>query len=151
MTVQTTYDQTPAIGFNGMLAEQFSLSQVDSGLVESGPFTLGLAVKRGSTDNQYVACVADDAVEGAVIFSYHQENQPDGTFVYKDEAAVPVLTKGRYYAVANAAIAVGAAIAYDPATEKVGAVVGATTTLAFATAKTSAGADGDLLIVEVNF
>jgi len=65
--------------------------------------------------------------------------------------AVPVLSKGRYYAVANAALAVGDEIAYDPATGKVGAVVGATTTLSFGVAKTSAGADGDLLIVEVKF
>jgi hypothetical protein len=150
MTVQTTYDQTPAIGFNGMLAEQFSLRQVDSGLAEGGALGLAVAVKRGTTDNQYVAAAADEAVEGVVIYSHHEEN-PGGDFEYPEKSAVPVLSKGRYYGVANAAIAVGAALAYDPATGKVGAVVGTTTTLAFATAKTSAGADGDLLIVEVNF
>jgi len=149
MSAQTSYSQTPAIGFNGMLAEQFSVRQIDSGIVENGPLALGVAMKRGSTDAQYVPCVADDAVEGISIFSEAREKQADGTFVYPDEAQFPLLHKGRYYAIANAAIAAEASVAYDPATGKVGAVVGATTTLAFGKAKTSAGADGDLLIIEL--
>ena len=149
MTVQTTYDQTPDIGFNGMLAENFSLRQIDSGLVEGGDIALGVAVKRGTNDNQYEACVADDAVEGIAVFSHHQERVAGAAFVYEEEGQLPVLYKGRYYAIANAALAVGASVAYDPATGKVGAVVGATTTLAFGTAKTSSAADGDLLIIEL--
>lgn len=149
MSVQTTYDQTPAIGFNGMLAEQFSQRQIDTGIVESGPFALGLAVKRGTTDQQYEACVADDDVEGIALFSHGAEKQTDGTFEYEDEHSFPVLTEGRYYAIANAALAVGAAVAYDPATGKVGAVSGGVTTTAFGVAKTTAAADGDLLIIQI--
>ena len=149
MSAQTSYDQTPVIGFNGMLAEQFSLRQIDSGLVEGGNLGLGVAMKRGSSDGQYVPCVADDAVEGVSIFSHAREKQADGSFVYEDKTQFPLLHKGRYYAVANAAIAAEADVGYDPATGKVGAVVGATTTLAFGKAKTSAGADGDLLIIEL--
>ena len=60
-----------------------------------------------------------------------------------------MMHKGRYYAVANAAIAPEAEVAYDPATGKVGAVSAGVTTAAFGRAKTSAGGDGDLLIIEL--
>ena len=144
--------KTPAIGFEGMLAEQFSLRQIDSGLNATGDnLGLGRVVKpSGVKDGEYILCVPDDAVTGVVIYSAARENQ-SGDFVYADKSAFPVLSKGRYYAVANAALAVGAVIAYDPTTGKVGAVVGATTTLAFGKAITSAAADDDLLIVEVDF
>ena len=148
MTVQTSYEQTPVIGFNGMLAQQFSLRQVDSGLVENGPIMLGAGVKRGTTDNQYVASAPNELVEGIAIYSHHQEN-PGGDFEYMDKAAIPVLTRGRYYAVANGAIAIADIVAYDPATGKVGARGPGTTTLEFGLAVTTAAADGDLVIVEI--
>ena len=150
MVAQTTYEDTPVIGFNGMLAEQFSLRQVDSGLAQ-GALLLGVAVKPGTADGQYIPCIADDGVTGVVLYEGGTVENQSGDFTYADKAPFPVLSKGRYYAVANAAVAVGAVIAYDPATRKVGAVVGATTTLAFGKAITSAAADADLIIVEVDF
>lgn len=148
MTVQTSYDQNPAVGFNGLLAESFSLTQIDSRLAE-GDIVLGQAIKRGSSDAQAVPCVADDAVDGIAVFSYGKEKEPDGSFKYADKQQLPMLYKGRYWAEANSAIAYGASVAYDPATGKVGAVVGATTTLAFGVAKSTSGGDGDLIIVEL--
>lgn len=150
MTVQTSYEDNPAIAFNGMLAEQFSLRQIESGLVEGSTFLLGQAVKPGTADGQYVAALADDAVAGIVIYSGSSENQSDD-FKYEEKDQIPVLSKGRYYATANAALAIGDVIAFDPVTGKVGLVVGATTTLAFGKAITSSSADGDLLIIEVDF
>lgn len=148
MTVQTSYDQNPAIGFTGMLAESFSLTQIDSRLAE-GDIALGVALKRGSSDVQAAPCVADDAVDGIAVFSYGKEKESDGSYQYNDESQLPMLYKGRYYAEANNAIAYNAAVAYDPATGKVGAVSGGVTTLAFGTAKTTSGADGDIIIVEL--
>jgi len=151
MSGQTTYEAAPPKGFVGLLAEPFSLNQVDSGLVAGGgDLGLGRAVKPGTNDGEYIICAADDAVAGVSIFAHHNENQ-SGDMVYKDKQAFPVLSKGRYWATANAAIAIGTEMGWDPATTKVGAVVGTTTTLAFGVAKTSSAADGDLIIVEVNF
>jgi hypothetical protein len=148
MSVQTAYPDTPVVGFNGMLAQQFSLRQVDSGLVETGPTVLGQAVSPGTLDGQYINAVADGVVSGVAIYQGASEFP---TAQYLDKEAFPVLSKGRYWATANGALAVGAVIAYDPATFKVGAVVGATTTLAFGKAITSSAADTDLIIVEVDF
>jgi len=149
MSVQTTYADTPAVGFNGMLAEQFSLRQIDSGIAE-GELGLGVAVVAGTSGEQVVAAAADAAVMGIVIYGTTEENQ-SGDFTYPDKSQLPVLSKGRYWAIANGALAIGAEAAYDPATGKVGAVSGGVTTLAFGVAKSASAADGDLIIVEVNF
>ena len=148
MSVQTAYPDTPVVGFNGMLAQQFSLRQVDSGLVETAAIALGRAVSPGTLDGQYIATVPDAAVSGVAIYQGASEF---AVLEYAVGEAFPVLSKGRYWAIANAALAVNAVVAYDPATGKVGAVVGATTTLAFGKAITSSAADADLIIIEVDF
>ena len=149
MVAQVTYGETPAIGFNRMLAQGCSLRQIDSGLAQ-GELGLGFAVKPGTADGQFIPCIADDSVTGVVIFSGSSENQ-SGDFTYADKDQFPLLAKGRYYATANGALSVNAIIAYDPATGKVGAVVGATTTLGFGKAITSSEGDGDLVVVECDF
>ena len=244
MSVQTTYGDTPVIGFNGMLAQEFSLRQVDSGLAESA-IVIGAAVKAGTSDGQYVPAAATDTVLGIAIYNTAKERpesaaskvlQWDADFVTSnsitleiDGAAIagspvvfsgdqattlalvlaainaeaaysavaqglngvlvtsitttafslsstvtlgasqavaseievssliyfakdsfPVLAKGRYYAVANAAIAINAAVGYDPVLQRVGAA-GGLTTAAFGKAITSAAAAGDLLVIEVTF
>ena len=93
----------------------------------------------GTTDGQYLGAAADAAVYGIAVFAHTpQECPPSGDFVYVQDTQFPVLSKGRYWAIANAALAKSAVVAYDPATKKVGAVVGATTTLAFGKAITTA-------------
>ena len=151
MSAQTTYNQTPAIGFQGMIAENFyGAKQIDSGLVETAALGLGVALGFGTADNQYVAAAADEAVKGVSIYVSGSEQAADGTVEFAVNSQLPVMKKGRFYAVANAAVAKGASVAFDPATKKWGAVVGGTTTLAGGVAQTSAAADGDLIVVEVN-
>ena len=152
MSGQTTYTDTPAIGFSGLLAEPFSLNQIDSGLVEEAAgIVLGSCVKPGTDKDQYVPVVADDAVYGMAVFAHTPQENQSGTFTYEDKTQFPVLSKGRAWATANGVLAKSAVVAYDPADGKVGAVVGATTTLAFGVAFTASAADGDLIIVEVDF
>lgn len=146
MTVQTTYNESPAIAFNGMLAQSFSLRQVDSGIVETAEIGLGVAVKAGSSDGQVVACGSNDAVKAISLYSGQIEAS-----VYGVKDQLPLLSKGRYYATANGPLTVGDEIAFDPATGKVGDVSAGVTTLAFGSAHSSAAADGDLFVVEVSF
>ena len=77
MTAQLTYQQTPAIGFKGMLAEQFSQRQVDSYVAE-GSIISGDAVERGTyqTENVAQAMTLMDVANliGVALFSHHQEN-----------------------------------------------------------------------------
>lgn len=148
MVVQLTYEDTPAIAFNGMLAQQFALRQVDSGLAE-GDILLGQAVSPGTADGQYIPTVADAAVSGIVIYSGSTENQ-SGDFTYLDKAQIPVLSKGRYYATAAGTTVIDDVLAFVIASGDVGPVSAGNTTLAFGKAITSGGAD-DLIIVEVAF
>ena len=148
--MQLTYSETPEIGFPGLVAQPFSLRQIDSALAE-GAIGLGTGVSVGTADGQYIPSVADGTVAGIAVYDGAKENIADAAFVYADKEQFPLLNKGRYYATANAALAIGAVLGYDPATGKVGAVVGATTTLAFGKAVTSAAADGDLLVVELDW
>ncbi len=151
MSGQTTYDDTPAIGFQGMLGEPFSLSQVDSGIVETAAMPLGIAVKPGSATGLFVACVATDAVYGVSVFAHSPQENQTGDFAYDVESQFPVLSKGRYWAIADGAIAIGADVAQVIASEKVSTTVGASSTLAFAKAVSASAADGDLIMVEVYF
>ena len=152
MSAQTSYSETPAHGFVGMIAEPYGLKQVDSGLVETAAgIGLGKALKAGTAAGQFDLCAADDAVLGLSVFDGSKETPADGTFLYAQKDQLPVLTKGRCWATANAAVAIDAAVAFDPATGKVGAVSGGVTTLAFGKAVTASAADGDLIVVEVSF
>ena len=148
MVAQTTYEDTPEIGFAGMLAQEFSLRQVDSGLAE-GNLDLARAVKPGSTDGQYVAAAADDAVTGVVIYSGSSENQ-SGSFQYLDKDQFPLLAKGRFYAIAAGLTVVGDVLAQVVADRRMGPEAGGLTTLAFAKAITS-GSAGELIVVECDF
>lgn len=151
MSAQTTYNQSPAIGFQGMIAENFtSPKQIDSGLVETAAIGLGHAVSKGTADNQYVKAVANGVVAGVAIYVSGSEQAADGSITFAVKSQLPVMKKGRFMAIANDAIAKGTAVAFDPATNKWGAVVTDTTTLAGGKAVTSSGADGDLITVEVH-
>lgn len=150
MVAQLTYEETPAIGFNGMLAQEFALRQVDSGLVENVTISLGAAVKYGTADGQYLGALVDEAVVGVVLFSGSSEKQADGAFVYSQKDQFPVLSKGRYYAVALGTTVIGDELAYYPATKDVGPVSAGNSTLAFAKAMSS-GSAGDIILVEVSF
>ena len=148
MSVQTTYSADMVKGFKGMLAEPFSMRQVDSGLVETAAVGLGVALTTGTADGQYVAAAADDAVLGISLYEPTRELASGGTYEYAVKEQMPVLKKGRVWMTAGAALAVGAEVAYNPATGKVQAVAGGTTTLAMGLAVTSSSADGDLIVIE---
>lgn len=151
MSVQTTYSGDMVKGFKGMLAEQFSMRQVDSGLVETAALGLGVALKEGSADGQYVAAAADDAVLGISLYEPTRELASGGSYEYAVKEQMPVLKKGRVWMVAGAALAVGRAVGFNPSTGKVQAVSGGTTTLAMGVAVTSSGADGDLIVIEFDW
>lgn len=151
MSAQTSYSQTPVVAFNGMIAQEFSLRQIDSGLAEGAAVGLGVAMKPGTGLDQYVAAEADDAVTGATVFATQDVESQTDPFEYLEDTSFPLMVKGRYWAVANAALAKNAVVAYDPATSKVGPVSGGVTTLAFAKVITAAAADDDLVLIEVDF
>ncbi len=149
MSVQTSYPDTPVIGFQGMLAEQFSLRQVDSGIAESAAIALGQVVTNvgSSSDAQYEAVANQAAATGVAIY---QGSSEFASLEYAVGESFPVLSKGRYYAVAGEAIAVGDSIAQTTSDLKMSNTEEVTTSLFFGTAKSSAALDG-IFIVEVSF
>lgn len=151
MSVQTTYSEDFAKGFVGLMAEPLSLSQVDSGKAEGGSIGLGVALAAGTADGQYAAAAADDAVLGLAVFHGAHEKEADGSYVYAEKEMMPVLKRGRVWMTAGAALAKGSVVGYNPATGKVQAVAGGTTTLAMGLAVTSSAADGDLIVIDFDY
>ncbi len=120
MSAQTEYNSHPAIAFSGLLVDN-SLRQIDSGLVETGPFDLGICVKQGSTDAQYLLIDGDaDVVAGLVVYSIANEKVQDdpSLFQYTDKSQFPLLVEGRVWVTAGEAVTKGATTVFFDYTEK---------------------------------
>lgn len=148
MVVQTSYPDSFVEGFAGLKAEPFSLNQVDTGIA-SEQIALGACVVHGSGDDVYDVAAIDETPVGVAIYDLSHEKDADGSYKFAAEDSFPVLSSGRVWMVANAALSVGAAVSWDPATSKVGAN-GAGTTENFGIIRKASAADGDLVIVELN-
>lgn len=148
MVVQTSYPETFDEGFAGLKAEPFSENQVDTGIA-SEEIALGACVVFGTGDDVYDLAAVDETPVGVAIYDLSHEKDSDGSYKFAAQDSFPVLSKGRVWMVANAALAAGAAVSWDPATGKVGAN-GAATTEDFGTIRKASSADGDLVIVELS-
>ena len=148
MSVQTSYAQTPAIAFNGMLAEPFSLRQVDTGTVSSAA-----AISLGSPvvfdGDEYATAGTQEQVKGIAIFNNSDVEQlTDSTFEYAAETLLPVLKKGRFYGIADGAIAKGATVAWVVASGKWSTTIDANSTYGACVVVEASAADGDLILLE---
>lgn len=147
--VQLTYNETPAIGFAGMLAEEFSQRQINTYLAEGSDIPFGDAVEVGTDPaTQAVALTAIIDLIGVVVASISVEQNADGTIDYKEKTSMPVMQRGRVYVTADDAVDVGEEVV--PST---GAntkwTPGTGTSVIRAYARTAAGADGDIFMIEL--
>ena len=113
MVVQTSYPETPAKAFNGMLAEQFSMRQLDSYFVEgSSGLMAGQAVERGSDPEKQVVQLATLANFIGVTVQALQDLETVGTDkpLYSEKEIAPVMDDGRIWVYAGEAVAVGAEV-----------------------------------------
>lgn len=149
--MQLTYRDEPEVASVGLVSEPFSLNQVDSYLADEAiPFGFPVEVSSAPGVGRVggVSKLASGECIGVAVASLPQE-QAAGTAdaEYRAEAALPVLTYGRCWVKASAAIALGAEVV--PA--DTGKFSGATATGVNVrmVAKTAADADGDLFMVEI--
>ncbi len=118
MVAQTTYNETPAAGFAGMLNELFHPRVVDTNIAE-GAVPIGQPVKKGTADAQgIVATAAGDILNGISLFASDLVND-SGTPTWSDEEAFPVLRSGRMYVTAGETVVKG-----DPVFAGVGGEIG---------------------------
>ena len=153
MSAQSTYDETPAIAQVGQIAEQFSQRQVDSGVAE-GAITLGDAVSRGTNAGQYQQLTgAATNVRGVMIGSTGADQAvpaAGATLAAADEDPVSVMVRGRVWVKAGGAVVIDAEV-----TPGLDASAGEWSSGANllsdvrAFARTAAGAQGDLLMIEL--
>jgi hypothetical protein len=149
MSGQTSYADTPDIGFMGMIAEHFSNRQIDSGLAAL-PILAGAPVKDvAGSDDQYVTGTTTAAVTGVAVYEPNQEHE-SGDYSYPVNGQFPVMREGRLYVVAGGAILKGADVGYNPTTKKYSSTIGASTTLKVGKAHTKAAADGDVFIMAID-
>ena len=122
MTVQTTYGETPAVAFAGMLAEDFSVRQVDSFLAD-GAVPVGYAVKRGSTATEAaVLTAASDVVVGIALAASYIENA-SGALTYADNTSLPVISKGRVWVTVGETVAINDSVFAGMPTAQVSTLV----------------------------
>lgn len=151
---QLTYTADPALGFAGMISQGFnSPKQVDSKLAETAAVQFGTSVEEGTDAATQVVTLATLANwSGVAIAASNVEVATGAAGSYAVAASVPVMTRGRVFVTAGAAVAVGARV--EPAT----GVGGKFSTVAVPTlglqmvavALSAAAADGDLLEIELS-
>ena len=111
---------------------------------------LGSALVNGSSDAQYKVAAIDTDPTGVVIYvSGSEQAYSTGVVDYASKKAFPIMKKGRFYGVAGSAVSKGASLSYHVANGKYVAD-GAGTTNAFVTAVTSATADGDIIVLDID-
>lgn len=149
---QLDYSAAPAIAQSGMLAEQFSLRQVDSFLAE-GVVSFGFPVVYGTAETQCKHALATtDVFLGLALIEKNIPQTLAGVAQYDDEDMVAVIRYGRVWAIAGEAVSAG-----EPVFAGLGANLGkfyndsATNTRLECKGKfvTSAAADGDLVLIEL--
>jgi hypothetical protein len=115
----------------------------------STSLALGAPVLNGTLDNQYKTAYVDSTPVGVAIYVSGSEQAANGTVQYDNYGQFPVMKKGRFFGVAGSAVAKGASLSYHVANGKYVAD-GAGTTNSFVTAVTSADADGDIIVLEID-
>ena len=151
MVVQTSYPETPARGFQGMLAETFSKAQKDS-YVGEGALEFGQAVVRGTDPEKQVKTIVGEVdISGfmGITLAVLQDIETAGSTraSYADKQMVSVIDDGRIYVTASAAVAVGAEVVPNIADTKFAPGTGTSKHKCYA--RSAAAADGDVFIVEV--
>jgi len=97
MSAQLSYDAAPAVAQKGMLAEQFSLRQVDSFLAEADVlFGYPLIYGTASSQAKYAETPSDKFV-GISLLEKNVEQDSSGVAQYKDQDAMSVLRYGRVW------------------------------------------------------
>lgn len=150
MTVQTTYNSNTAIGIPGMIAEQFSQRQIDTSLAENTSIGFGQAVEPGTDPATQSIRLATLANFSGVVVEATATPKPfaGGDAVYAENRLMPVMRRGRIYVTAGGAVDVG-----DEVVPSLGNntkfTAGAGIALTKAYARTAAGADGDIFMIEL--
>jgi len=151
MAVQTSYGETPVIGYKGMLAEQFSSRQIDSYLATSPVADVGggQGVERGALDGQAKQLAAVGNWLGVSVTQYGDRENASGEIIYPAGHAFPVMIQGRLWVESGAAVAIG-----EEVVPNINALAdefspGTSTGFVRAYAKTSAAGANELLLIEL--
>ena len=152
MVAQLTYEKDPAVGFKGMISQNFtSPRQIDSGLAE-GAILVGNGVEPGTAAGQYITLADAANFAGVAVYFAGIEKEVGATELELDDGKqLAVMSRGRVFAVAGGVIAKGAQIVpVAGADTKFIQLVGAITCKVRAVALTAAAADGDLIEIELS-
>ncbi|MEA3330614.1 MAG: hypothetical protein U9Q29_02850 [Campylobacterota bacterium] len=157
MGVQTSYTVDHVVGYAGSVVDS-SLKNIISKMVETGPISQGLAVTRGTGDNQVLKATATgaDFMGVAVATTAGQADSLDA-FEYQEDSAINLLGFGRIYVICENGCVPGDAVFFRH-TVGTGSVIGAFRTdadtatadeITNATFESTAGA-GELAILQLS-
>lgn len=152
MSAQTTYNETPSAAFEGMIAQSFSLSQIDSGLVSGSSILLGQPVSSAGSEDTYYTTSTEEQVHGIAVYKPDGiEKQPDGSFEYSVNQQFPVMKKGRFWGKVAGNYSMGTEVAWVEGTSKWSTTIDAASTYRAARVVSGATADGALALLEFDF
>ena len=150
MSVQTTYAQTPAVAYPGMIAQEFSNRQIDSFKVEGTTIVGGQAVELGTDPEGQAKQLATAAnVYGVAVSSYENKEKTNSTIEFADNEMVAVMQQGRIWVQASALTAANVEVVPGTGSSSGKWAAGTGTGLRRAISKTAAAADGDLMLIEL--
>jgi hypothetical protein len=145
MVAQLTYDADPVLGFKGMKSQNFNQPiQMESRIAEDD-ILYGNGVEDGTAVGQVLTLATAANFAGVAVFAHTQESSTG----YDAGKSLPVMTRGRVWVTAGAAVVKDAQVIPDTgASTKFVTGIGATNGIR-AICITAAAADGDLLEIEL--
>ncbi len=145
MVAQLTYDVDPAIGFKGMLSQNFNQpKQLESRISEGGTILYGNAVEAGTLPEQVITLASAANFAGVAIFAHTQESNTG----YDAGKSLPMMTKGRVWVLSGGVVAVGDEVVPNTAADT-RFVTGTATSDLKAIALTAVSAGDTLMEVEL--
>ena len=147
-----TYGEDPAVGFAGMISENFTSPQMMESALAEGELQVGDAVQLGTANQQFAPLAAAADFAGVVVYFAGIEKDPKAlpgaVLKIADKQQCAVMHRGRVWVIAGGAVTKGAEVVPSTgASTKFTAGNGEGQVRAVAISE--AAADGDLLEIEL--
>ena len=110
--VQSSYDQNPAVAYQGMIAESFFPRAIESKYTEGvAGIEMGVPVEAGSSYDQAVVLATPANFIGVSVKAEDMVQDSNGDVFYREGEMLPVMQSGRIWVKAGGAITVAEVLA----------------------------------------
>jgi hypothetical protein len=152
--MQTTYARDFAKGLPGQIANEEKYNGISRSVETTAGLAFGAPAARGTNDHGCILFASGGAFLGIAVATHSPEHrQPGGTAItdgYPARATASLMTEGQMYVLADAAVAQGGAVYWNPATGRYSTVTtGGNLAIPNARFDTTATAAGQIVEISV--